>query len=78
MRAGRRTYPTQANLKESQNAVETKNSQLEELRKSYEASQVENEEKMSGISKLTTCPKIRNSYVNFEYRTANLSLANTL
>ena len=27
------------NLKESQNAVETKNSQLEELRKTYEASQ---------------------------------------
>merc|ERR1712029_1073819 len=34
---------------------ETKNSQLEELRKTYEASQVENEEKTSEISKLTTC-----------------------
>merc|ERR1712029_745898 len=43
------------NLKESQNAVETKNSQLEELRKTSEASRVENEQKTSEISKLTTC-----------------------
>merc|ERR1712062_234548 len=43
------------NLKESQNAVEAKNSQYEELRKTYEASQVENEQKTSEISKLTTC-----------------------